>query len=225
MRHLVLKLIEPTDIAFWPGQYVDIAIPGTDATRSFSMANTSSKESGQLEFVIRCYPDGKFSHFLDQELDVGDQLDLVGPFGVFTLRDGRDSDIVFVGGGAGMAPILAVLRSLAEKGSARKATFYYGARSQKDLCFEKELNALTEQLPNFRYVPALSEADDEEPWEGEVGLITDIVKKYETDLTDADSYVCGPPPMVEAAMDVLGGLGAPEKNIYYDKFTTPGSTD
>ena len=175
------------------------------------MANTSSKESGQLEFVIRCYPDGQFSHFLDTQLDVGDQLDMVGPFGVFTLRDGRDSDIVFVGGGAGMAPILAVLRSLAEKGSARKATYYYGARTQKDLCFEKELNALTEQLPNFRYVPALSEADEDEPWDGEVGLITDIVKKYETDLSDADSYVCGPPPMVEAAMDVLGGLGRPRE--------------
>ena len=116
MRHLVLKLVEPTDIAYWPGQYVDIAIPGTEETRSFSMANTSSKESGQLEFVIRCYPDGRFSHFLDTELAVGDQLDVVGPFGVFTLRDGRDSDIVFVGGGAGMAPILSVLRSLAEQG-------------------------------------------------------------------------------------------------------------
>jgi propane monooxygenase reductase subunit len=223
MRHLVLKLIEPTEIAFWPGQYVDIAIPGTDATRSFSMANVSSKESGQLEFVIRCYPDGQFSHFLDAELAVGDRLDVTGPFGVFTLRDGRDSDLVFVGGGAGMAPILSVLRSLAERGSTRKATFYYGARTQRDLCFEKELYALTEALPNFTFVPALSEADPDEPWDGEVGFITDIVKKYETDLSGTDSYVCGPPPMVEAAMDVLSGLGAPEKNIYYDKFTTTGS--
>jgi len=224
MRHLVLKLVEPRDIAFWPGQYVDIAIPDSDETRSFSMANTSSKESGQLEFVIRVYPDGKFSHFLDTNLAVGDRLDIVGPFGVFTLRDGRDSDIVFVGGGAGMAPILSVLRSLAERGSTRRTTFYYGARTQRDLCFEKELYALSESLPNFRYVPALSEADGDEDWDGEVGLITDIVQKHETDLAGTDSYVCGPPPMVEAAMDVLTALGAPEKNIYYDKFTTTGSS-
>ncbi|MEO5854119.1 MAG: 2Fe-2S iron-sulfur cluster binding domain-containing protein [Nocardioides sp.] len=224
MRHLVLKLVEPTEIAFWPGQYVDIAIPGSDTTRSFSMANVSSKESGQLEFVIRCYPDGLFSSFLDTTLAVGDRLDITGPFGVFTLRDGRDSDLVFVGGGAGMAPILSVLRSLAEKGSTRKATYYYGARTQRDLCFEKELDGLTESLPNFRFVPALSEVDADEPWDGEVGLITEIVKKYETDLSDADSYVCGPPPMVEAAMDVLSGLGAPDKHIYYDKFTTTGSS-
>ena len=66
MRHLVLRLTEPSEIKFFPGQYMDIAMPGTDAVRSFSMANTSSRESGQLEFVIKVYPDGLFSHFLDQ---------------------------------------------------------------------------------------------------------------------------------------------------------------
>jgi propane monooxygenase reductase subunit len=224
MRHLVLKLVDPQEIPFWPGQYIDITIPGTDEVRSFSMANTSSKESGQLEFVIRVYPDGQFSHFLDTALAVGDRLDVVGPYGVFTLRDGRDSDLVFVGGGAGMAPILAVLRSLAEKGSTRKATYYYGARRKRDLCFEKELGELGASLPNFRFVPALSEPDDDEPWDGEVGLITDVVKRHEGDLSEVDAYVCGPPPMVEAAMDVLTGLGAPSKRIYYDKFTTTGSS-
>jgi len=224
MRHLVLRLVEPQDIAYWPGQYVDITIPGTEETRSFSMANTSSKESGQLEFVIRVYPGGRFSEYLCTELAVGDRLEVVGPFGVFTLRDGRDCDLVFVGGGAGMAPILSVLRSLAERGSTRKATYYYGARTQRDLCFEKELYALAEQLPNFTFVPALSEAAPDEEWDGEVGLITDVVKRHETDLSDTDAYVCGPPPMVEAAMDVLTSLGAPEKHIYFDKFTTTGPT-
>jgi propane monooxygenase reductase component len=224
MRHLVLKLVDPLEIPFWPGQYIDITIPGTDEVRSFSMANTSSKESGQLEFVIRVYPDGRFSHFLDTTLAVGDRLDVVGPYGVFTLRDGRDSDLVFVGGGAGMAPILSVLRSLAEKGSTRKATYYYGARRKRDLCFEKELGELGASLPNFRFVPALSEPDDDEPWDGEVGLITDVVKRHEGDLSEVDAYVCGPPPMVEAAMDVLTELGAPSKRIYYDKFTTTGSS-
>jgi propane monooxygenase reductase subunit len=222
MRHLVLELVEPREIAFWPGQYVDIAIPETDATRSFSMANTSSKESGQLEFVIKVYPDGQFSHFLDTKLVLGDRLDVVGPFGVFTLRDGRDSDLVFVGGGAGMAPILCLLRTLAERGSTRKATYYYGARTKRDLCFEKDLRALEESLPNFRFVPALSEPEEGDAWDGEVGMITEVVKRHETDLRAADSYVCGPPPMVEAAMEVLTALGAPEKNIYYDKFTTTG---
>lgn len=223
MRHLILRLVEPTEIPFFPGQYVDIKVPGTDASRSFSMANTSSKVSGQLEFVIKVYPDGLFSHFLDHDLAVGDRLEVVGPYGVFTLRDGRDSDLVFIGGGAGMAPILSVLRALAEKGSTRKATYYYGARRRRDLCFEKELFALEEALPNFKFVPALSEPDAEEAWDGEVGLITDVVRRHESDLSSADAYVCGPPPMVEAAIDLLTSLGVPDKHIYYDKFTTTGS--
>ena len=105
-------------------------MPGTEETRSFSMANISSLESGQLEFVIKVYPDGLFSRFLDTEVKAGDRLDITGPFGVFTLRDAPDSDLVFVGGGAGMAPILALLRTMADRGIDRKATFYYGARGQ-----------------------------------------------------------------------------------------------
>ncbi len=223
MRHLVLKLIEPAEVRFFPGQYIDISVPGADdEVRSFSMANTSSSESGQLEFVIKCYPDGKFSELLDDEIQPGDRLEVTGPYGVFTLREGYDNDLVFVGGGAGMAPILCLLRSMAEQNSERKATYYYGARTKQDLCFEAELRELESRLPNFSYVPALSEPADDDEWEGETGLITDVVKRHESDLKEAHAYVCGPPPMVEAAMPLLSTLGVEEKRIYYDKFTTTG---
>src|SRR6266702_4539329 len=218
MRHLVLKLVETGDFKFFPGQYVDIAVPGTNVTRSFSMANTSARESGQLEFIIKVYPDGLFSHFLDTKLQVGDRLDLTGPFGVFTLRDAPGTDLVFVGGGAGMAPILCLLRSMAERGIDRKAVYYYGARRRGDLCFEDELRALEQALPDFRYVPALSEDE----WDGETGLITDVVAGREGNLSRAHAYVCGPPPMVEAAVPLLTRLGVPEKHVYWDKFTTTG---
>jgi propane monooxygenase reductase subunit len=224
MRRLVLRLIEPKELKFFPGQYVDIAVPGTDATRSFSMANTSSRESGLLEFVIKIYPGGLFSQLLDTGLAIGDRLDLTGPFGVFTLRE-SENDLILLGGGAGMAPILSLLRSMAERGLRRRATYYYGARRRRDLCFEAELRGLEETLPGFRYVPALSEPTAEDGWDGEVGLITDVVKRHETDLRRSHAYVCGPPPMVEAAMPMLVGLGAPEKHIYYDKFTTTGDPD
>ncbi|MCW2643487.1 MAG: ascD [Dactylosporangium sp.] len=225
LRHLVLRLVEPAELKFFPGQYVDIAIPGTDATRSFSMANTSSRDSGQLEFVIKVYPDGLFSNFLDTGLAVGDRLDLTGPFGVFTLREGYETDLLFVGGGAGMAPILSLLRSMAERGIQRKATYYYGARGRRDLCFEADLRELEDRLPGFRYVPALSEPSADDAWDGEVGFVTDVVNRYENDLKNAHAYVCGPPPMVEAAMPLLIGLGVPQKRIYYDKFTTTGGEE
>jgi propane monooxygenase reductase subunit len=218
LRHLVLRLAEPGELKFFPGQYVDIAVPGAEASRSFSMANTTSRETGHLEFVIRVYPGGLFSEHLDQRLQVGDRLDLTGPFGVFTLRDNPDARLVFLGGGAGMAPILSLLRSMAERGIDRPTTYYYGARTQRDLCFTDELRGLEQTLPRFRFVPALSEDE----WDGEAGLITDVVRRNEPDLTGADAYVCGPPPMVEAAIPMLEGLGVVTKHIYYDKFTTTG---
>ncbi|HEX9039628.1 MAG TPA: 2Fe-2S iron-sulfur cluster binding domain-containing protein [Trebonia sp.] len=221
MRHLVLRLIEPGEVKFFPGQYMDIVVPGTGQVRSFSMANTSSRD-GLLEFVIKVYPDGLFSQFLDKELQVGDRLELTGPFGVFTLRE-SDAELVFVGGGAGMAPILSLLRSMADRGIHRQATFFYGARTRDDLCFADELRLIAEKLPNFSYIPALSHHDPGAgDWDGETGLITDVVKRLAGGLAGAHAYVCGPPPMVEAAIPLLETLGVEDKRVYYDKFTTTG---
>jgi propane monooxygenase reductase subunit len=221
MRHLVVRLVEPTSLRFFPGQYVDFSVPGTEETRSFSMANPSGSR-GQLEFVIKIYPGGLFSQFLDEKVKPGDRLNISGPFGVFTLRDAPGAELVFIGGGAGMAPILCLLRSMVERGIDRRTTYYYGARGKRDLCFDDELRGLMDKLPNFRYVPALSEPVEGEEWDGEVGLITDVLRRAGADLAGADAYVCGPPPMVEAALELLPALGVEEKRIFYDKFTFTG---
>src|SRR5919108_1215633 len=114
MRHLVVKLVEPNEIKFFPGQYLDFVVPGTRETRSFSMANTPNRD-GHYEFVIKVYPDGLFSEYLAQRVQIGDRLEVEGPFGTFTLRESRTSGLVFVGGGAGLAPLLGVLRSMGER--------------------------------------------------------------------------------------------------------------
>jgi propane monooxygenase reductase subunit len=224
MRHLVLKLLEPEEIKFFPGQYLDITVPGTEESRSFSMANTPGRD-GRYEFVIKVYPDGLFSRFLADQVQVGDRLDVEGPFGTFTLRESRTSDLVFVAGGAGLAPVLGLLRSMAARGVEREAVFYYGARQQRDLCFQKELRELEERLPGFRHVPALSEPAADDDWTGEVGLITDVVERCEPDLAGRDAYVCGPPPMVDAAIPMLTQRGVREEHIFYDRFTTTGEPE
>ena len=117
-----------------------------------------------------------------------------------------------------MAPILSLLRSLAETNSERPAAYYYGARTEEDLFQLEELNELAQRLPDFTFVPALSE--DSDGWSGETGLITDVVDRLEGDVADVDAYVCGPPPMVETAIALLEAKGVPEAHIYYDKFTT-----
>jgi propane monooxygenase reductase subunit len=219
IRRLVLSVVDG-ELPFRSGQYVDIGIPGTDESRSFSMANLPS-DDGRLEFMIKLYPGGAFSSLLaDGALQVGDELDVTGPYGVFTLRE-NDRPILFIGGGAGMAPILSLLRSMAERGVARPAVYYYGAREEQDLFHLEELKGLETMLPGFRFVPALSDSD----WEGETGLITDVVERSEQGLDGVDAYLCGPPPMVDAAQEMLMRLGVDEARIHYDKFTTTANTE
>jgi propane monooxygenase reductase subunit len=175
--------------------------------------------------MIKIYPEGRFSGLLRDGLEVGDELQVKGPYGVFMLRQQSDSDIIFIGGGAGMAPIWSLLTSMAENGIQRRATYYYGARACRDLFYLDEMRALSERLENFRFVPALSEPAPEDNWDGETGLITDVVDRLEGDLSDYEAYLCGPPPMIDAAISTLQAKGCGEARIFYDKFTTTASEE
>jgi len=221
---LELALIEPAEMSFHAGQYVDITIPGTDHKRAFSMANTPAR-SDRLEFMIKHYPGGQFSGLLRDKLAVGDRLEVRGPYGVFILRERSDADIVFVGGGAGMAPIRSLLNSMAERGIQRRVTYYYGARSRRDLFHLDELQGLAGRLPDFRFVPALSEPDPDDDWDGDTGLITEVLDRHEGDLSGCEAYLCGPPPMIDAGIDMLMAKGLGEARIFYDKFTITATED
>jgi propane monooxygenase reductase subunit len=177
------------------------------------MANLPGEDV--LDFMIKLYPGGRFSGLLqDGSIKPGDTLEVTGPYGVFTLRASSPRRLLFIGGGAGMAPILSLLRSLTDTASDRAATYYYGARTEPDLFHRDELSALS-----CSFVPALSEESN--GWNGEAGMITDVVDRLEEeDISDVDAYVCGPPPMVEAAIALLERRGVPESHIYFDKFTT-----
>jgi propane monooxygenase reductase subunit len=222
---LAIDLDPDEEFPYRAGQYVDIRIPGTDLYRSFSMASVPS-QGNRLEFMIRHYPGGRFAgSFADGSLTVGGRIELKGPYGAFTLRDRPQRRLIFIGGGAGMAPIVSLLRHRAEIECGRRSVFYYGARSTADLFHTTELEGLQETLADFRFVPALSDDDPGPGWEGEVGLITDVVSRAEPDLSDVDAYLCGPPPMVDAAMALLISQGVDEDHIYFDKFTTSAETE
>ncbi|GAC1422216.1 MAG: 2Fe-2S iron-sulfur cluster binding domain-containing protein [Candidatus Velthaea sp.] len=222
IRRLELKLLEPATMKFAAGQYVDVTIPGTSEKRAFSMANIPGEEA-VVEFIIKLYPGGHFSGLLDGSLKPGDALDIKGPYGTCTLRASSERDLILVGGGAGMAPLWSLINVVAESGSARKVTFYYGARSARDLFYLEELRALEERMPNFSYVVALSEPAADDGWTGETGFISDVLERREGDLSDRDAYVCGPPPMVDAAIATLERRNIPTDRIYFDKFTITAS--
>jgi propane monooxygenase reductase component len=221
---LSLALGEDGPLEFHAGQYVDIRIPGTDHKRSFSMSNTPAV-ADRLEFMIKIYPGGKFSGLLDGDLEPGRELQVRGPYGVFVLREHSDADLIMIGGGAGMAPLWSLLNSIAERGIERGVSYYYGARARSDLFHLEQLERLGERLHDFRFVPALSEPSPDDGWEGEVGLITDVVDRLEGDLSGMEGYLCGPPPMIDAAIPMLGAHGLQEARIFYDKFTTTATEE
>jgi propane monooxygenase reductase subunit len=225
---LRLTLVEPIGFTFRPGQYADIQLPDRDGHRSFSMA-TTSRTLGEVEFLIKKYPGGHFSGLLDSGLAVGDALELDGPYGSFTLRKGAERPVVCIGGGAGMAPILSLLRHMAEEKIERPVSFYYGARTPDDLFYVDEITALGAQLKEFHFVACLSQSwpeRDGEPdfsslgIEGATGLVTDIVERSELELSSCDVYLCGPPPMVDAALALMEAQNVPVEQVHFDKFTT-----
>ncbi len=224
MRRLLLRLVDPPAITFHPGQYVDVHIPNSTARRAFSMANSPSQDD-RLEFLIKLYPGGEFSELLATRLKPGDPVDVTGPFGTCTLRDRSPRDIIMIGGGAGLAPLWSLLTTLAERSSERNVSFYYGARSERDLFYLDELRQFGQRLPHFRSTVALSQLAPGDRWSGETGFVTDVVDRLEPDLREHEAYICGPPPMVDAAIALLERRGIAPDRIYVDKFTVTASAD
>ena len=217
IKFISLRMDEPSTIKFKPGQYVQFKIPETDEFRAYSIASRPSQDNS-IELVVRLVPSGLCSTYIHEILDINDQITLTGPFGDFYLREDSPRDIVCIGGGCGMAPIRSILHHLKEKGMPRKIMYFFGARSKKDLFFTEELFALSKEFPNFKYVPALSEAKSQDNWKGETGLVTQVVEKVMSENGDTEAYLCGPPPMIDASIKVLTQKGVREIYIYYDKF-------
>ena len=219
--HLVLSLRAGDHVEFGAGQFIEIAAPGSDEWRAYSMANAPATND-RIELMTKLLPGGVFSEYLKQRAAPGDQLSVRGPFGQFQIAD-TAAPIVMVAGGSGMAPIVSMLADLAEQQSGRDIVFYYGARSRRDLFWLDEIAALGRRLPLFRFIPALSEPQPDDVWDGETGLITDVIRRHSDSLRGAEGYLCGPPGMIDAAVAVLKEKGMFNSRIRFDKFLSTAS--
>jgi propane monooxygenase reductase subunit len=221
IRRLVLDVEEPGDFSFIPGQYVDLWIPNSDARRSFSMANVPG--DGQIELIVKRYEGGRFSSMLDGEIAAGNELRFTGPYGAFHLRD-ADRPALMVAGGSGMAPILSLLRRLSSERTGRMVRFFYGARTQRDLFYLDLVAELGASIPDFEFVPVLSEEDSDDH---ETGYVHEAVDRYlaSGEMAEPQAYMCGPPPMIDAASEVLEGHGVEDSDIFHDKFTTSADAE
>ena len=226
-RLLEVQLDKP--LKFWAGQYVEISVPGVGVgaeagatvTRSYSMASTMSTPTS-LQFIIRKYPDGAFSSLVDTSLAPGTALQIKGPFGSCFRRDGRTGPMVLVGGGSGMSPLWAILQDHIESGEQRPIRFFYGARTRKDLFFLAEFVAVAARLPDFEFIPVLSQATPDDAWHGETGFVHEAVERImraQALAGEIDAYTCGPPPMIDAVLPVLQRLGVALDCTHVDKFT------
>jgi len=222
IRGIQLRLLEPDHIEFKAGQYVDVLVPGTGEWRSYSMANPPSRNC-EVEIMVKLMAGGLFSSYVEQQLRPGERVVLQGPYGNFHLRE-TQHEALFIAGGSGMAPILSLLRDMAERQDSRPVTYFYGARARRDLFLLDELYGFTQRLANFRFIPALSEPRTDDVWEGETGLITDVVKRLVPDGATKQGYMCGPTAMIDAALVTLQRLGLKESDIFYDKFITKADT-
>jgi Na+-transporting NADH:ubiquinone oxidoreductase subunit F len=198
--------------------------------RAYSMANPPhEKDIIKLNVRIATPPPGTesippgFGSSFIFGLKQGDKVKISGPYGEFMAKD-TDKEMCFVGGGAGMAPLRShILHQLEGIDSGRKISFWYGARSVKEMFYHEEFLDLEKRFDNFTYHVALSSPEKGDDWTGLTGfvhihLIDSYLKEHE-DPTEIEYYLCGPPPMIDAVIDSLYELGVEDDMIFYDKFS------
>jgi NAD(P)H-flavin reductase/ferredoxin len=209
LTHDITRLVlKAPGFDFTPGQFVDIQVPGEPGVRrSFSLANLPGED--RIELMIKRYPGGKLSGMLQGQIKPGDEIAYTGPYGSLRPREG-ERPILMIAGGSGMAPILSLLRAFSASGCERPIRFFYGARTEDDLFHVDEISALP--FKDFTFTPVVG------------GFVHESVDEFlgtEAAFAAPDVYMCGPPPMVEAAEEMLiDGRELDEQRIFIDKFTT-----
>ena len=214
------------------GQLRELSVTSSEpVTRAYSISNRPEDiTAGRLVLNIRLAlpppsvqyaPPGVVSSWLFS-LKPGDGVAAAGPFGTFRVQDST-AEMVFIGGGVGMAPLRAMIfEQLEQAKTDRKISFWFGARSRAELLYEEEFNALAAKHPDFDWTVALSDPAPADDWQGPIGFIHQVV--FERHLRDhptpdtCEYYLCGPPLMIRAVLTMLDDLGVPPANIFNDDF-------
>jgi benzoate/toluate 1,2-dioxygenase reductase component len=205
------------DLNFLPGQYVNIRVPGTDQTRSYSFS--SGPSAPHLSFLVRNVRQGVMSTWLCETAKFGDPNEFRGPMGSFYLR-AVERPVLFLAGGTGLAPFLSMLDKIVEDGGSRYPIhMILGVNSDEDLVGIDRLESYAHRLPNFTYACTVASPDSAYP---NKGYVTHHIRASQLNDGDADVYLCGPPPMVDAVRDFLSSERLTPRNFYYEKFAGTG---
>ncbi|MBC3477316.1 benzoate 1,2-dioxygenase electron transfer component BenC [Pseudomonas taiwanensis] len=199
-------------LAFLPGQYVNLKVPGSDQSRAYSFS--SLQKDGEVSFLIRNVPGGLMSSFLCGLAKAGDSMSLTGPRGSFYLRP-IQRPLLLLAGGTGLAPFTAMLERIAEQGSAHPLHLIYGVTNDFDLVELDRLQALAARIPNFTFSACVANPQSQYPRKG---YVTQHIEPRHLNDGDVDVYLCGPPPMVEAVSQYIREQGITPANFFYEKF-------
>ncbi|QBF24395.1 2Fe-2S iron-sulfur cluster binding domain-containing protein [Pseudomonas tructae] len=199
-------------LAFLPGQYVNLGVPGSAQTRAYSFS--SLQKDGEVSFLIRNVPGGLMSSFLTGLAKAGDSMTLAGPLGSFYLRDIR-RPLLLLAGGTGLAPFTAMLEKIAEEGSEHPLHLIYGVTNDFDLVELDRLQAFAARIANFSFSACVANPESQHPLKG---YVTQHIEPRHLNQGDVDVYLCGPPPMVEAVSQYIREQGITPANFYYEKF-------
>lgn len=209
---LKLTLESQPGIAFLPGQYINIQVPGSEAWRAYSFSSVPG--SRELSFLLRNVPDGKMSHYLTHQVQSGEVMTLSGPLGSFYLRPVQ-RPVVMLAGGTGLAPFLSMLEQLAITGCDLPIHLLYGVNRDTDQVKQDQLESLATRLPGFSYRICVADPQSRAPYQG---YVTDHMTSDTLNEGEVDIYLCGPPPMVEAVMSWLEVARIEPAHFYYEKF-------
>ena len=213
------------------GQYSEVLVKQVGSTRSYSFAKAPQNEnSNELTFYIRNVPKGRFSRWLFGKDPTGQKIEVNTPYGSFYYRDGKGT-MVCIAGGSGMSAVKAVLEQAAIDQVQRDAVFLFGARTQEDIYCQAELEEIQKKWNpdyKFEYVYVLNMEPEDSDWTGARGLVTDFLKsdyieKGKLDMKACQGFLCGPPPMIDAAIKEFTAEGMPNEEIFFDKFLDSGS--
>lgn len=221
VKQFRFELQEPTEMNFIAGQYVQLLCPEysgnpEEVYRAYSISSDPA-DKHNIELIIRQVPGGICTTYCFEHLEEGDTVYLNGPYGEFRLSE-TDAEMICIAGGSGMAPIKCILHYMKNIGSNRKATYFFGGNTIKDLFFNELMKNFENEVSNFKFVPVVSTPSEEDNWDGETGLVTEAVKRAYEDVSSCEAYLCGSPGMIDACIKLLTGMGMPEEKIYYDKF-------
>ena len=198
--------------AFLPGQYVNIDVPGSGQSRSYSFSSASGET--RVGFLIKKIPGGLMSTWLEHA-EVGTKLELTGPLGSFYLREVQ-RPLLFLAGGTGLAPFLSMLEVLARTNPEQKVHLIYGVTRDLDLVLVDEIEAYTKRLANFTFDTVVADVASSHPRKG---WVTQHMPEDVLNGGHVDVYLCGPPPMVDAVRKHLDDTGVRPNSFHYEKFT------